>query len=310
MGSIRPLPILTLLLLPRLALAYPIPPQPLWRLLERAERVVLAEVEALETLEGEEAKVFHGTVARLRVLETWVGEPAAEVSVSFSPTMVCPAPARYVEGRTVLAFLARRDASEPWSTVGLSYGTLYLRQDELPVWREAVAEGAALLARGTVSEDERRRWHVLRAARAATRWHGIYPLDQRADRMHALYDDREGGPVTLTPEEQRVLAEGLVAEPQLDSNLIGMLERLREHRSEAVDAIAASAVMTVLDEDRSPYFLDRLVELSLARWGLKPGPAPLEQWKAAARERHPGGVAPLPTPPPPPVAGVGADTPD
>ena len=46
-------------------------------------------------------------VAVLRVLETWKGPLTRQVTVHFSSNLICPAPPRYVEGETVLAFLER-----------------------------------------------------------------------------------------------------------------------------------------------------------------------------------------------------------
>lgn len=107
---------LAVLLMVPAAGAYPISPVPLFDLVNSSELVVMAEVVEIReeerltepTPEYSNALLAHldqDAVARLRVVETWKGEPMAAVDVLFPRSLICPAPPRYVEGKVVIAFL-------------------------------------------------------------------------------------------------------------------------------------------------------------------------------------------------------------
>jgi hypothetical protein len=96
------------------ASAYPIPPVPLWQLIEQADLIVVASVARIEEHRATEAEMkdpradlFEWDTAVLTVAETWKGTPLRQVRVPFTASMICPAPPRYIEGETVLAFLER-----------------------------------------------------------------------------------------------------------------------------------------------------------------------------------------------------------
>ena len=148
---------LTILLATCIALGYPIPPQTLWELTENANLIVVAKVETVVNLDREDPEVDSWADARtqLAVREVWKGAETETVEVAFGPHLVCPAPPRYVEGKTVLAFL-RRD-NGVWTTVGLSYGTLYPDADELDDFREVV-KSALTLQRDGVKGDAKLEW--------------------------------------------------------------------------------------------------------------------------------------------------------
>jgi hypothetical protein len=278
-------------------LTYPIAPRTLWDLAAEAERVVLARV----------VVVSHGfallvafedmetSVAQLRVLETWKGVTTRTVSVDFTPGFVCPAPDRYLEGETVLAFLesgesrtrgitdaqARKKLAKKWSgrwfTVALSYGTLYPDPEAVPAMRQLVAEALRLQSQGAVSDADRRQWLVRAAAEPATRWHGLYGLSRQSDAMHSFYDRREA-PLdlvsSLTSVERWTLARAFCADPLLDQTVPMMLRVLAGHRDRAVDFTALAAIETALGDEPVPFWVHEAVPLVAARFG--PG-APAER---------------------------------
>lgn len=266
--------VLPLMLLPSAALAYPIPPQTLWSLVEGADLIVLAETRSIEAL-PRTGKPRSPTVAVLEVLETWRGPSLEVVRVPYPAGLLCPAPPRYVVGELVLAFLAEEEGE--WRTVALSYGTLYPHFDELEIWRERVASAIALRANGEVTGAQRQRWLVETAARAATRWHGVYELNPAADRLHSYYDRTRPKVGVLTAEEVEILARGLTKEPVIDTNLVAILDLLRGHPSREVDALAVAASDLLAGLEEPPYFFDALVQLTLERLGKverPPEPAP------------------------------------
>ena len=159
-------------------LAYPITPVTLWDLVQEADLVLLADVaevtEAVETagtdLRGAPSASRMGgpgSIAHLRIREAWKGVADGTVEVAFDPNYICPAPPRYVAGKTVVAFLTRD--GDTLSTLALSYGTHYPSPADIPVYRDRVREARDLQARGNVSDADRLAWLVRAASRRATR---------------------------------------------------------------------------------------------------------------------------------------------
>src|SRR5512144_1026457 len=77
--------------IPSPAEAYPIPPVTLWELVEKADTVVLAVVEAEKKHEPRDAHDWSDTVASLSVVERWKGTPGARIDVPYPAGMLCPA---------------------------------------------------------------------------------------------------------------------------------------------------------------------------------------------------------------------------
>lgn len=319
------------------ALAFPIPPVSLWKLVEQADSVVVARVERIETAEPLSAEEmskresFDRDVAVLRVLETWKGEEMSEIHVSFASTVICPAPPRFVEGELLLAFLesgesqtrrwriaimnerekrrnrtpeeiaaeerqysdygsavptpeeqASQDAQEDesirryeawavgrWFAVGLSYGTLYPDQRDLPVFRELVGQATRLQAAGNVDAADRREWLISAAERRATRWHGLYELAAKTDALHFFYDrERRDTPdEPLTGEELARLASGFVREPSVDATLTMLLKLLSPLPDPSVDRTAAAAIEAGLQKRERAWWLPEAMALVLERFG-------------------------------------------
>jgi hypothetical protein len=307
--------------------AYPIPPVPLWSLVEQAETIVVAKVVKVEESRGK------GTdddmplaVATLRILETWKGTEQGEIEVRFPAGLICPAPPRYFKGENVVAFLAGED--EGWgTTVGLSYGTLYPEgREELSDLREMVHRAIALQARRSVNEVDRIDWLVEAAIRPGTRWHGFYELEPAGDELHSFYDpERPRKGVWLSPAQREKIAHAFANNPWTDSTLPIVLRILARHADPKVDAAAASAIEGVLSEKELPYWIPTALELVLQRYGDKQAAKKIEKlrkgccdynekglrtlWRTAQRELGILKVAPVKTGGRE-VRGVGAETPD
>ncbi len=192
------------------AYGFPIPPVPLWSLVEQSDTIVLAKVvEVREPRWGAKNDRPALYVVALRVLETWKGSAVGEIEVKY-PSLICPAPPRYVEGKDVLAFLSGKDSGE-WTTVGLSYGTLYPEgREELSDFREMVRRAVALQAGGRVSEVARTNWLVNSALRPGTRWHGLYELAP---------DHPQKRSFQLSPAQREKIAHAFASRPWADSTL-------------------------------------------------------------------------------------------
>ena len=264
------------------ARGYPISPQPLWKLVEGATVIVLAEVTAVEEpqvpeVSDEEAEALDDDEweeppphrASLRVIEVWKGEAGGELIVPFEGFWICPAPPRYEQGKRVLAFLALDDAGE-LQTVGLSYGTLYPNDDARDDFRAMVKSAIRLQAEPPVSPVDRQAWSVEAAARRGTRWHGLYELDPEGDEVHSFYDRSAEPPPkrgALTAPQLQRLAASFVAAPSSDQTAVMMLQVLAGWRSEALDHAAVSVVEALLAEEEPAWWLRELLALVLVRYG-------------------------------------------
>jgi hypothetical protein len=260
-------------------LAYPITPVTLWGPTEEADLVVLADVtdvtEATDTadtdLRGAPAASRlggPGSIARLSVREVWKGEAAGAIEVAFDPNYLCPAPPRYVAGKTVIAFLTGGD--DIWTTVALSYGTHYPAPGDIGDYRDRVREARDLMSRPPVTEAARLDWLVRTASRRATRWDGLYELMPRGDSMHSYYDekiDERSGSAQLTAAQYQTLAMGFAQQPSADRTLPMILALFEGRPHHALDRAAMAALERVLLADRPPWWIGEAMGPLLRRLG-------------------------------------------
>lgn len=247
-----------------LAVAYPIPPQTIWQLSAHSERIVYAEV----------VRHVEDGVVELRVLETWKGTRALEFKVHYEPNWTCPAPPVFVDGKRVIAFLARGDRGR-WEVVGLSYGTRYPADagevdDAREVIRDAVKR-APSYRRVKSYEDwldvppAPTDWAVLAATKPATRWDGLYLLAQEGDAPHARYDAQR--PTRKLDSAQRQqLVDAFVDRPTRDHTVPMLLQLLRGQPDAELDATIAS-VLDAEIRDEPPYWADAALRLFRERLG-------------------------------------------
>lgn len=313
------------------AQGYPIPPVSLWNLVEQSETVVVAQVvdiseRPVQRGKDEEEFAIPESIATLRILETWKGEAFGEIRVEFPAGLICPAPPRYVEDEDVVAFLSREDGA--WTTVGLSYGTLYPEgREELKDLRIMVRRALAL-QKGRIQKSDRIDWLVEAASRPGTRWHGLYELEPRGDAAHSFYDpERSRKSLALTPAQLQKIAHGFVTHPPVDVTLPMTLKVLAKFPDPRVDETAAAAIEGLLGQERLPYWIDQALTLVLQRFGdraAKKRVAALPEkeeccglkedevralWRSAQRELGIPKVAPLRVASRK-VRGVGPETPD
>ncbi|MEW5737739.1 MAG: hypothetical protein AB1938_02375 [Myxococcota bacterium] len=277
----RTLWIAATLLAPLAGWAYPIAPQTLWDLTQQAELVVLAHVEAVEQWESVDGDRNSSHVARLRILETWKGLAAKGVAVRFNPNVICPAPASYVEGRRVVAFLSRD--GKGWFTVGRSYGTRYPEdvREETELATVVKAALAAQRAKAPPQDGAKNQpppratlnWAMLAVKGRATRWDGLYALRSAADPAHAFYDRDRGEDAPLPEETLEQLEAIFVATPSYDETLPQMLRLLQDRKSAAITQAGVDALETVLHNSSAPWWTDEVLDLLAERLaGPKPPP--------------------------------------
>ena len=265
---------------PRTAAAYPIPPETLWGLTEKADVVVLATVKEVKPRKAAGTDDWDASDrAVLVVKEIWKGPRAQELNkelnVDFGAHIMCPAPARFEPLLDVLTFLSRSADGKSLQVVGLSYGTLYPEVRDVPAFRRLVKDAVAIQASKDPMATAGRRvdWLVGAAEEPATRWHGVYELDSSADRLHAFYDT-EPRTTRQSLDDQQVerLRRAFVERPVLDGTLPMLLKLLGDRPSAEVDRTAVAAIDTILQADNPPYWSADLIALTRVRLGLKAPP--------------------------------------
>ena len=261
------------------ALAYPISPVTLWGLTEEADLVVLADITNVTQAEETDGTPLRdapsstrlngaGSVAHLRVREVWKGEAPGAITVDFDPNYICPAPPRYVVGKTVIAFLYDQDGH--WRTVALSYGTRYPDAGEIGTYRDLVGSAKDVMSRWPATKAERLDWLVRAASFRATRWDGLYDLMPEGDSLHSYYDQKTGdrpGSAGLTDAHYQRLARGFSEQPSTDRTLVMILALFEGRPSFALDRAAIASLESVLLADRPPWWIDEALKLLLRRLG-------------------------------------------
>jgi hypothetical protein len=256
------------------AAAYPVKPAPLWDLAARAELIVVAKVIEVVDLPDPDytQRDWVSQLARLEVRETLKGEDVAYLKISYAGNLACPAPPDYRPGETVVAFL-KEDEHHQLRTVALSYGTLYGRgesqlEDLMEMTRKAMALQAANLA-GQALAKSKRAWALEAALRPGTRWHGLFELEPRTERMRkfAGYPPQPVGFV-IAEHEQAVLAEAFLADSQPDRSSADLLEMLDGHQDPRLEAAALGWIEGLLMLEKPPYLTRDLIEIVLLIHGV------------------------------------------
>lgn len=254
-----------LLALPASALGYPIPPRTVVRQLRDAELVVVAKVVSVADRQPTDEVDLDDAVATLEVVETWKGQAVRTLEVPFASHLICPAPPRYLPGRTVLAFLVR-EKQGGWSTLGLSYGTLYPEKGELEALRESARAWGALREGDAGALTE---LLVQLASRRATRWDALFELVPEGDEMHDYYRRKQppqGDASRLTEKQLARIAAGFVAEPSGDQTLAMTLLLLSGYPDRAFDRTVAGVLDAMLARDEVPWWFSQAFELAMARF--------------------------------------------
>jgi len=230
--------------------AYPIPPRPLRLLVQESEFIVTARVREAEAwrahqaMTEEERLLGRFPLVVLEVEQRVKGDPGVpEIEQKLYP-WVCPAPARYVMGTRVLAFLDRSAEDEGgFTTHAFSDGAKTLEDGALATYLERIREQLEI---EQMPADELRlarqvEWLVRCTEHPATRWEGAYELAPSGDIMTLLTD-------AVTPDFARHLSA----------------EQLERLRTALLDANAFDAGERCLEEllrdDRDPRLQAWLVQ--------------------------------------------------
>lgn len=170
--------------------AYPITPRPLRKLVIESEYIVYADVIRTETIKTEDP--WSNTKAILAIRNILQGKIKQDtIEVFYTPGMICPAPARYEVGTTVLAFLD--PYKEGFSTHALSYGSKTIDNHCFDIYKTRIIEIQNILKiQNKKSQTEQTiNWLVSCVVNSCTRWEGTYELSPHSDFMSNYDRDEE-----------------------------------------------------------------------------------------------------------------------
>lgn len=172
--------------------AYPISPRPLRKLIIEAKYIAYATVVRIE-----ETKVndyWNDTKAILAIKEVLQGRIRSDtIEVFFTPFMICPAPAQYREGTSVLAFLRKAKKSDGYTTHALSYGAKTLDDSEYEIYKQRIIEMRHILRmdNNEIQTPRTIDWLLKCAINPVTRWEGVYELSPKSDFMSYYDQDKQ-----------------------------------------------------------------------------------------------------------------------
>lgn len=179
--------------------AYPITPVPLQTLILSSDYIVIAKVEhikreltiaRIDSLTGD--TIWNGYFderAKLHIVSMLKGKKELQQAiVTYSPNMICPSPARYPDGETVVAFINKDKESDLFYTNGLSYGSKVVSsEEELNHYKNSILSYFNIQKQ---SNKKRRNeliteWLVQLCTSRLTRWDGAFELTNQIS--HYVY---------------------------------------------------------------------------------------------------------------------------
>jgi len=173
----RKLLIITIFFLPQILLANVTRPVSLHELVEKSEFIIYGQV-----LDVEENKEYQ-TIAVLSVQNILKGGIQQDtIRILFSKMLVCPSPAEYNIGDTVLTFLNRADMY--YRPYGLVYGSKDLSYSEFEIYKQKIDSLSRII---NLSEEKERNkklidWYIDCVGSNITSWEGAYELRMKYDR--------------------------------------------------------------------------------------------------------------------------------
>jgi hypothetical protein len=246
--------------------AYPIDPRPLRKLIIESEYILIGHVQ--EVYQKKKKKDSFGyTVARIEVREVLKGTlRSVIVEVAFEPNMVCPAPARYIPGTEVVAFLDKGD-NGMFETHALSYGARAATLPDVAVFRDRIREMQQILTITDTDQQflETTEWLVKCAEHEATRWDGVYELSPESDFM-SYYARSERLPFKymITYEQKQRLKNALLATTVTGYSDFGLVDLVYLGNEEEVSRYLLDGLKK-LSEDHLWYAGEYMRRLNYAR---------------------------------------------
>lgn len=158
------------------ASTYPIPPVPLRWLYREADLVAVVKPGQTESIERKNDSWLSAKVS-LTIEKTLKGKAEGNrITVYYCQGLVCPAPDRYPEGKTLLVFLSWKKEIQAYYARSLSYATKELEPKELDVYLSRLEELSKIPAEktGAPPSSDTLNWLVRCMEHPATRWEGAH----------------------------------------------------------------------------------------------------------------------------------------
>lgn len=176
----RPLTLITsLILLHAIALAEPISPRPLRKLINEAELIIQGKVIFTGVI-NTPGSAYDIDYALIKVEEVIQGKIQADtLKVQFYSNLANPEPPVYRTGEEVIAFLDKDKKNETYNTHALSYGLKHFTNKEgIHVYKQRILEMQFIniLANGREKDKAIVEWMVRCATNKYTCWEGLYEL--------------------------------------------------------------------------------------------------------------------------------------
>lgn len=251
----------TLLVLPSFATAFPIPPQPLRQLCADSQLIVVAKVEQVVSFTDKDGYTL--SKALLHISAMLKGDEHNEFAqVLFNPSMVCPAPPRYPEGSSVIAFLYREEGEYLFRTAGLSYGTKVLPENEAQIYIKRIREVLEIQKSddSPAKEEQTVEWLVRCAEEPVTRWEGAYEL-LASNNMTPAQESKHshGYAAKLTEQQKSRLSDALFRSTTISGDDLYLIDFLKDKEGYRLIAFIMKYLKTVVDNP--PYYTDDLMKI-------------------------------------------------
>ncbi|MBV6645542.1 MAG: hypothetical protein KI790_08845 [Cyclobacteriaceae bacterium] len=247
------------------ALSSPITPQPLRKLVIESEYILHADVIDVKKVNPRVRR--HGAKAILLIKEVLQGSMIEDtVEVFFRPSMICPGPASYEKGTTVLAFLDQLE--QGYFTHALSYGSKTLDESAFNLYKKRIIEMQDI---ADIKDEEEKSaktidWLISCAMRPETRWEGVFDLSPQSDFI-SYYDPEKNMVVhnhELTDNHKSELMDVLLNIESLTYKDFILVDLVAEdHEEEVLQFLVRKLKET---ETKSSWFrrlfIERITELS------------------------------------------------
>ncbi|MFD2564991.1 hypothetical protein [Aquimarina rubra] len=227
-----------------LATNYPITPRPLRKLIEESKYIVIANV--IKTVDVDNEQTWSNSRAVLEIREVLQGKIKTDtIYVYYYPGMICPAPANYQKGTTVLAFLDKNKKNEGFSTHALSYGSKTLEQKGIKLYKSRIQEMQAIQKIRNKEEKLTKTldWLIRCASHQETRWEGTYELSPESDFMSFYDRDKETfiKKYELSDIQKTTLRKVLFSDPEIEYSDLGLVDLVAKPKdTEVADLLIKS----------------------------------------------------------------------
>ncbi|MFD0863351.1 hypothetical protein ACFQ1M_14145 [Sungkyunkwania multivorans] len=230
---------------------YPISPRPLRKLIKESEYIVIAKVSEISSVE--ESDIWASANAHLKISETLQGTIDSEIiQVSFNPGLVCPAPANYPKGKTVIAFLDK-DKEGGYTTHALSYGTKVVDETGIAIYRARILEMQEIqkIKNKRMRREATLDWLVSCIVEPVTRWEGTYELSPESDFMSFYDRSKDDGEIfyLLSKDQQKKIKKALYETEVLEYSDIGLIDMVMTQQDEELDRFLVTKFKAMFEKN-------------------------------------------------------------